>query len=143
KTERFRRLTPPRNECALLGVSTLGGIGTQADLAVTADAIKNPWFAGTGFQAGDAVRGGVGYEWDTYDPACAPPGITVLFHANTTPVGADAVTYTAPSGARVFSAGSVGFSWGLDDFGGHTPDPRLQRFMRNLLRDLAASRPPP
>jgi hypothetical protein len=143
KTTRFRRLTPPRNECALLGVSYAGGSGVQADFLVAADALKDPWFSGTGFVAGDTVGGVVGYEWDTYDPGCAPAGTTVLFHANTTPSAADAVTYTAPSGARVFSAGSVAFSWGLDDFGGHTPDPRLQRFMRNLLRDLAARRPPP
>ena len=34
------------------------------------------------------------------------------------------------------SAGAMGFSLGLDDFGTHLADPRLQRFMRNALRDL-------
>jgi hypothetical protein len=104
---------------------------------VTADAVQDPWLTHTGFRAGDRIPGVVGYEWDTYDPGCAPAGATVLFHGDTAPVAADAVTYTAPSGARVFSAGSVAFSWALDDFDGHTPDPRVQRFMRNVFFDLA------
>jgi hypothetical protein len=52
---------------------------------------------------------------------------------------ADAVRYTAPSGARVFSAGSLQFSWGLDPLQ-ERYDKRLDRFMRNGLDDL--TRPP-
>ena len=66
----------------------------------------------------------------------------MFFHHEGTPGNADAVRYVAPSGARVFSTGSLQFAWGLDTFmtngRGHTdpPDPRLQQFMRNALADL-------
>jgi hypothetical protein len=56
-------------------------------------------------------------------------------------VDADAVRYTAPSGARVFSAGTLRFSWGLDDSTGHA-DPGLQQFTRNALDDLTRPAPP-
>ena len=55
------------------------------------------------------------------------------------PTSADAVRYTAPSGARVFSSGSLYFVYGLDNYYGHRdvlPDPRLRQFMRNALADL-------
>jgi hypothetical protein len=51
----------------------------------------------------------------------------------------EVVRYTASSGARVFSWGSLYFVWGLDNYYGHRgvpPDPRLRQFMRNALADL-------
>jgi len=40
----------------------------------------------------------------------------------------------------VFSSGSLGFQWGLDNFPPNratpTADPRLQRFMQNALDDM-------
>jgi hypothetical protein len=74
------------------------------------------------------------------EPGCNVPNPTVLFHSEGQPTPADAVRYRASSGALVFSSGSIQFSWGLDAFGGHTPDPRLERFMQNALRDLVARR---
>jgi hypothetical protein len=47
--------------------------------------------------------------------------------------------YRAPSGALVFSAGTVQWSWGLDgnhDDGASTPDPRMQQATVNLFADL-------
>jgi hypothetical protein len=61
---------------------------------------------------------------------------------------ADAVRYTAASGARVFASGSHTFAWGLDDDPANPDethglvDPRLQRFMRNALDDLMRPAPP-
>ena len=54
---------------------------------------------------------------------------------------ADALVRRAASGASVFAAGSIQFSWGLDDWGwpDHA-DERLQRFMRNALAELAGKR---
>ena len=64
--------------------------------------------------------------------------------------------YRAPSGALVFGAGTVQWSWGLD--GNHndattTPDPSMQQATVNLLADMdvqpghppagAGARPPP
>ena len=53
----------------------------------------------------------------------------------------EVVRYTAPSGARVFSFGSIYFVWGLDNYYGHRdapPNPHLQKFMRNALADLTS-----
>jgi len=144
KTGRFRSLSPPRPECSLIGVQ-YGGLETPPVLnesyTVAAD---DPWFAGTGLMPGVQLPGLVGYEWDSVVPGCVNPAPTVLFRNDTTQVTANAVRYTFASGARVFSAGSLQFSWGLDSWG--TPasvvDPRLQQFMRNALTDLTHPAPP-
>jgi hypothetical protein len=49
------------------------------------------------------------------------------------------VTYTAPSGGRVFSAGTLKLNWALDNFNySYVPeDPRLQRFASNMFDDLS------
>ena len=65
------------------------------------------------------------------------PPLTVFFHYERTPSNADAVRYTASSGARVFAAGSVQFSWGLDDWANELHvDTRLQQFMRNAITSM-------
>ena len=49
--------------------------------------------------------------------------------------------YRASSGALVFGAGTVQWSWGLDgehDRGASTPDPRMQQATVNLLADMGA-----
>jgi hypothetical protein len=134
KTVTFRSLSRP--ECALEGVQfqRLGGegIGGPFDYAVAAPA--DPWFRGTGLTASSVLPGAVGYEWDSVVPGCATPPLTVLFHyAGSVP--ADAVRFTAPSGARVFSAGSLDFAKGLNDIRG-AGSPGLEHFMRNALADL-------
>ena len=76
--------------------------------------------------------------------------MTVLFHheGQIDLERAEAVRYTAPSGARVFSAGSYEFAWALDGYrvngdGIETPvDPRVQQFVRNMLADLVRPAPP-
>jgi hypothetical protein len=146
KTVQFRRLDPPRPECELRGVNWWGGIGARHDYMPVASSLGDRWFRNTGFTESSVLRGLVGYEWDAVEPACNVPTPTVLFHWEGTPTNADAVRYTAPSGAIVFSAGSLQFSWGLDAFRarkeGVPPDPRLQRFMRNALRDLVRRHSP-
>jgi hypothetical protein len=143
KTTTFRELTPPRPECTLLGVA-YGQLGDSNDYTVNADALSDPWFKSTGFTPGSTLHGLVGYEWDGLQPGCDVPPVTVFFHSEhehgTPPVegtlwNADAVRYTAPSGARVFAAGSFQFTWGLDPVQ-ERYDARLDRFMRNGLDDL-------
>jgi len=180
KTVRFRDLVPPRPESELTGLgqggwrrpaatSPTAGEGTTGTTvspgyAVEPAALGDPWFNDTGFTTHATLPGLAGYEWDAVVPGCAPANLTVLFHYQGTPspasrppfqksflsTNADIVRYTAPSGARVLSAGSIQFSWGLDDFVRRlhapypaddtiTPDVRLQRFLRNALDDLARS----
>jgi hypothetical protein len=140
KTVRFRDLDPPRPECELLGVE-FGQIGIR-DYAVNPAALTDPWFSGTGFTAASTLPGLVGWEWDAITPGCQTSPLTDFFHYEGHQyVNADAVRYTAPSGARVFSTGTLRFSWGLDP-AASTADPRLQLFMRNALDDLTRPAPP-
>jgi hypothetical protein len=155
RTVRFRDLLPPRPECGLEGVMYYRIREHQTgpvDYTVTEAAATDPWFVGTGFVPGDRVLDVVGNEWDArpeapVPPQCAKPGLVDLFHYEGEPQNADAVRFTTPSGARVFSGGAQQLSWSLDTFNtgrfGRTlpADPRLQQFVRNALDDL--SRPPP
>jgi hypothetical protein len=137
KTVRFRDLVPPRPECQLLGVQSLA-IGAGSYTAVAAGYTPpDPWFARAGFTASSTLPGLVGYEYDTVVEGCVKPSPTVLFQysARNNP-NADAVRWIAPSGARIFSSGSIRFATGLDPLPGRG-DPRLQRFMRNALADLS------
>jgi N,N-dimethylformamidase beta subunit-like protein len=149
KTVRFRNLTPPRPECELLGIG-FGGSAAETDrpraYSINRAALKDRWFKGTGFKASSKLRDAVGYEWDSIQPGCNTPKLKVFFEyqgldkygAATT---AEAVRYVAPSGARVFSSGSLQWVWALDRSYGHRaagPNPRLRRFMKNALVALTA-----
>ena len=149
KTVRFSQPPVNRPECELLGIGYSGGGTDPTDpprsYAVTQAALSNPWFQGTGLSPGHTIFDSVGYEWDTLQPGCAVPPLQVLLHfagltgVKGSPAPADAVTYSAPSGARVFSEGSMQSTWALDDFG-HSPhaDPGVQRLFRNILDTLGA-----
>ncbi len=148
RTALFRDLGRP--ECELLGVEHLSGMG-HADYSVNPAAAGDPWFAGTGLTGGSVLPYLVGSEFDaipTFMPApCAKPGLVDLLQYRGPLGNADAVGYTAPSGARVFASGSAQFSWGLDGFGtsgrgAPPPDARLQQLVRNLLADLGRPAPP-
>ena len=79
---------------------------------------------------------------------CTIPGLVDLFHYQGQPQNADAVRYTAASGARIFAGGAQQLSWSLDPFNtsryGRTlpADAPLQQFMRNVLDDLGRPAPP-
>jgi N,N-dimethylformamidase beta subunit-like protein len=150
QTVEFQHLVPPRPECELMGVEHLRLRAHESgpvDYTVTGAANTDPWFAGTGFKRGDKVLDVVGNEWDslpTPPPSECVKGLTVLFEYPGAPpdLPADAVRYTAPSGARVFAGGAQQLSYPLDTFNlgrfGRTlpADPRFQQFMRNVLDDL-------
>lgn len=149
ETVRFRDLVPPRPECELEGVqyvrSREESIGGQNDYVPAPGALGDPWFAGTGFTDRSVLPALVGYEWDAVAPGCRTPGLTVLFHYPGPPAPADAVRFTARSGAQVFSAGSLSFARGLDELPAHagaqpTADPRLEAFVRNAYADLLRAR---
>ncbi|MGX5735461.1 DUF4082 domain-containing protein [Bosea thiooxidans] len=101
------------------------------------------------------TRNYLGYEWDEapdngFDPAglvrlsstTLPVNTYLLDYGNT--VGAGVSThnltlYRAPSGALVFGAGTVYWSWGLSDNHDLVPTPtdsRVQQAMINLLADM-------
>lgn len=144
KTVRFRDVGRP--ECALLGVeygaASGWDLGRSAGYGVVDTSLSDPWLAAGGFSAQATLPDTVGYEWDQVTPGCPTPPLTRLFHWPGSPGfdGADAVRYTAPSGATVFAAGSLQFSWGLDAWRYDSPsgasDPRLERFTMRMLADM-------
>lgn len=97
------------------------------------------WLEGTGFEHPATLEGLVGYEWDALQAGQEPADATVFFHYENELSNADAVRHRAPAGGIVFAAGSLQFSWGLDDWA-HPgmADERLQRFMRNGLEEMIA-----
>jgi hypothetical protein len=119
-----------RPENALLGIMYVGDdsdIYTGGyDYIVTNS--NDPSYANTGFVNGSSVSRLVGYEWDAIvNNGSSPAGIITLSQSitNATTVApnlppgtnasiSNATRYTASSGAKVFAAGSVQFSWGLD-----------------------------
>lgn len=97
----------------------------------------------------------LGYEWDSdLDNGARPAGLINLsdttvdvntllmdYGSTTGPGTADhsLTLYRAPSGALVFGAGTVYWSWGLDDHHDNeaTPtDPNVQQAMVNLFADM-------
>jgi hypothetical protein len=115
-----------------------------------------PFFAGTGWRAGDAAAAVVGYEWDnrdpdgdgarlwdarrSLDPAIDRGAVEVLFRGEATgddgrPGVAEATLFRSPAGAQVFNAGSVRWAWGLGKPG--FANPAFQRFNENLIRILS------
>lgn len=110
---------------------------------------SNWLYAGTGVQDGDSIPGIVGYECDRSQAAVAQPNAvpgtyallsdTVFTTSLQTTQHANATVYQAGSGAWVFNAGSIEWSWGLSDIGARTSsDPRIQRLTANVLDALAA-----
>ena len=104
-------------------------------------------YAGTGWTNGQAIPGIVGYEYDHYfGDSNTPPGVTVLSNSplvNTENGQTDTqngAIYTAPSGARAFAAGSIQFSWGLDNWGGNTyANAGVQQMTSNILNNFSTS----
>jgi hypothetical protein len=112
----------------------------------------------------DSGGGTLGYEWDVdADNGFRPPGAFGLSsttvsgveiftdyasHTGTGPATHNLTLYRAPSGALVFGAGTVQWSWGLDntnawqisttDPSGNPPDPNMQQATVNLFADMGA-----
>lgn len=137
-----------------------GGEEANADIV-----ISNPdhWlFRGTGLEAGDRLRKLIGYEYNT-NVFCLPIGVDIV---NRTDLGHvepgrrhHITVYTAPSGAVVFNAATIQWSWALDDYntGLATPNgtngPKIRasrasaavsKITSNVLdRFLSGRKPPP
>jgi hypothetical protein len=111
-----------------------------------APTLQPDWlFHGTGLTAASQVNGIVGYEPDRTTPA-SPPGIhvvgsgTTLCQRHGPLLGTGQSTlYTAPSGAIVFSSGTLGWGLGLSPMPDESPDaprqadPRLVKLTENLF----------
>jgi Domain of unknown function (DUF4347)/Domain of unknown function (DUF4082) len=153
-TTLFRSPELNRPENALLGVMYTGDIGGSGQFYGGFDYVvsnsSDSYFANTGLQNGDSLRGLVGYEWDSVvtgfccsqctqgsgivNNGYTPLNLVVLSGSAVTPVGSlpplptgtssnisNSIRYTAASGAKVFNTGSIQWMWGLDSYGVSNP----------------------
>ena len=133
---------------SLLSGAAYGSNATPDYQPWRASSTDNWVFDGTAIVAGQPFPGIVGYEYDHMAVASErPPGLTVL---GSSPVngflGSDtsiSSVYVADSGATVFCAGTVAWSWGLDDYGhadrGAYADPQLRKLTQNVMDRLTAA----
>jgi Domain of unknown function (DUF4347)/Domain of unknown function (DUF4082) len=156
-TTLFRSPEVNRPENALLGVGYIGDWGSNNiyngfDYVVSN--ASDPYFANTGLKNGDKLKGLVGYEWDgLLNNGLTPTGLVVLSKSPVQPQGllprlpagtnttiSNSVRYTAASGAKVFSVGSIQWVWGLDSFGVTNPrvDSRAQQIAVNVFADMGS-----
>ncbi len=109
-------------------------------------------FKGTGLRNGDRLPGLVGYAYDkVFANYPQPPGLDILASSRVHNIKnaddvSNATLYTAQSGARVFDAGSIHWSWGLDSFNradGHANvvSPAAQKITENLLQNFLTNGP--
>ena len=163
-TWRDPRFSPPsdggRPENALTGTLFKVNAGTSG-IAVPAQLGKHRFWRNTSVATlavggvANMPDGTLGYEWDEEaNNGARPPGLMHL--SQKTVAGVDALQdygstyasgtvthsltiYRHPSGALVFGAGSVQWSWGLDahhDRGSAAADVRMQQATVNLFADM-------
>jgi len=163
-TWRDPRFSPPadggRPENAVTGTAFTVNSGTSAITVPSAEGKMRLWrnttvaTLGAG-QVATFPAGTLGYEWDSdLDNGARPAGLIRL--SDTTVSGVDklqdygssyaldtanhALTlYKHSSGARVFSAGTIQWTWGLDathDRAGSPSDVRMQQATVNLFADM-------
>lgn len=144
---------PPVNRppSTLTGVAH-GAVPEQPYAAWYAAGTDSWIYEGTGIAFGEPFAGILGDLYDHMAPADRRPQITVV---GSTPVNGEGIgddaaisaLYTASSGATVFSAGAVAWSWGLDDYGheevGSFADDRLRRLTGNILDRMIQPRTVP
>lgn len=148
-TTNWRDPVVNRPENSMIGIMYEDQLSTAAAAYIVQNA-SNWVYANTGFTNGSSVPGIVGYEYDrVFDNGLTPAGLTVL--SNSPVHGQEAgdshsnsSIYTAPSGARVFAAGTIEWSWGLDNFGGRTTANKgIQQTTANIMYTFSGETPPP
>jgi hypothetical protein len=127
--------------------SDLTGVLYECSPAETDMVVTNPsnWlYAGTPARAGLHLRHILGYEYDRVNlRAPTPAALEILSHSPVRCDGrssfSDSVWYTVPSGAGVFSSGSIWFTRGLAEAGATGVTAHVVAgMMDNLLRAFAA-----
>ncbi|HVH71392.1 MAG TPA: N,N-dimethylformamidase beta subunit family domain-containing protein, partial [Candidatus Dormibacteraeota bacterium] len=144
---------PPLNrpQQTLMGVQYTNQVKWNGAYAPYVVQNSGNWvYAGTGFRDGDTVPGIVGYEADrqygTYPLPNAIAGTYTLLSSSpftsssSTSDYANSSVYQAPSGAWVFGAGTVQWSWALDNFSSvvNLVDARIQQTTANILNRFVA-----
>lgn len=135
KTIRWRSALVDRPEQRLIGIQSDIVSGNESSLVVVN---SDHWiYEGTGFSDGSAVPDIVHHEADAAMPEYPVPDSVTYTLVAESPFGGktqNSVIYQAPSGAWVFGAGTIGWSWGLDDWNGiNFADEGIQRTTKNVL----------
>ncbi|MGC3975487.1 MAG: hypothetical protein QM771_14065 [Nitrospira sp.] len=142
-TVQWREYPVNRPEQALLGVM-YGAVPVDGDILITQP--QHFLFKGVDLPPDHRLPGLLGYEIDQVF-ADGPTGLTVLAHSpypgDGQAVYGDMTLHQVPSGASIFAAGTIQWSWGLDDY--NAPALRTarsseaaQRITGNILRLLAS-----
>jgi hypothetical protein len=140
---------PPvaRPENALLGIMSEGMIPFDENYPFVVRDADHWIFAGTGAEPGQAWSRIVGYEYDRMmENGATPPGLVILAESPLIDtLGKPSVSHATyyRQGGMVFAAGTIDWSWGLDDY--WRPglvDPRLQQTTANILAAFRAGAPP-
>src|SRR5207249_5239050 len=142
-----------RPEQQLMGVQFSGQIADGTPNVPYVVANSSSWvYAGTGLADGNSIPGIIGYEMDSsMSSAPLPTSVAGTYQLLSqspytdpgpppTPMVANSSIYQAPSGAWVFGAGTVSWSWGLDL--ANVVDPRIQRITANLSQRFGVSPQP-
>ena len=160
------RFSPPKDggrpQNAVTGqvfsVNTGPGESSSAAMEVPASFGQQRMWRNTAAEDGPITLAAktIGFEWDEdFDNGFRPSGLIRM--SSTTRPSVEGITdygstyvlrpathsltmYRAPSGARVFGAGTVQWSWGLDSDQpqGNAPNPNMRQATVNLLADLDA-----
>ena len=141
-TTRWRDDPVNKPENALIGVMYQDQV--NQNYAYVVQNASNWIYAGSGFVNGSSVPGIVGYEYDkVWNNGFTPAGLTVL--SNSPVVGccegsgnsdSNSSLYTAASGAQVFAAGTMQWSWGLDNYNANFVNAGIQRATTNILNNF-------
>jgi hypothetical protein len=142
---------PPVNrpEQGLVGVMFTNETQGLVNVPYVVTNSSNWVYANTGLKDGDTVQDLVGYEVDRYVatyPAAATNQV-LLSHSpyisdGNGPDYGNSSIYRAPSGAWVFAAGTMSWSWALDSFGtSNQPDARIQHATTNVLNAFLVGTP--
>ena len=128
RTVKFRQVRP---EALLIGVEYHFPLGDPYDADVIVSNHTHWIYSGTGLRKGDKIPGMLGYEVDTINQENLKPkpgnseeaiSVTSIFETplidrkNRTII-THGGAYKATSGANVIGAGTMQWSWGLDDYG--------------------------
>jgi len=139
-----------RPEQILMGVMYTSEVGWGSNVPYVVTNSSQWAYLGTGVKDGDSVAGIVGYEMDRFMPTyTAPTAIsqTLLSKSpfvDTTGAAdyANSSLYQAPSKAWVFAAGSMSWSWALDNTGTTAQtDPRIQQITATILNAFLGGQP--
>jgi hypothetical protein len=144
-TAEWRQSFIGRPEQLMTGVMYGFNIGNHRDLPFRVQNASNWVYAGTGVSDGQLLTKIVGREYDSVHAGFPKPASTsfVVLSNTVNPLNGsiqNSVIYQAPSGAWVFAAGTMDWSWALDSYSVfNRVSPVIQQMTVNILDRFVGS----